>query len=208
VPTVPDFYVVSEGHVGPSGPPGPAGAAGGTPAIQLLNTWLPSGSGSVSFEDVFSDTFEDYLILLSDLCGSANATLSMQFLDQTNTLIDPSLSRIGRILQLTTSLTATEASASTQIPLTDGSTADFASNDIGLSGEVRVVRPHAHATYRSWLYRAAYWRPNAGPPIAANLIGNALTSNSSGLAVYGFRLVLGSGTFSRGRVTLYGYRFE
>lgn len=174
-------------------------AAGGS--LVLLQTATASASATVDLTTGITSTYDEYLIVYSDVVpGTDNTDLYLRVSQDGGSTFKSGASdyRWGRYAW--TDGAATAASGST------GATHYMVMLGLGnatgetCSGEVRILRPSTSSGYKQITAYGSLFNAS----IQANATSGALVLNES--AINGFRLIMSSGTITRGEFALYGVR--
>ena len=168
--------------------------------LRLINeTEITSGVNTLSVTDVFTDDFDIYKIVLSDVSTGANSILQYRFVNSAGSVINSSSYDRANLNLRDNASFAEYRNTSTS--------AGFGFESVGASGEgyssvVYVFNPTNTSSYTFGLYQAmgitsALVRGNKGIGVLKQ------TNNIAGINIY-----LNTSTFTSGFIRTYGLRVD
>jgi hypothetical protein len=204
--------VGTSGHILTSGGAGVAptfqAAAGGGGLIKILTTSVSSGASSVTIDNIFTSTYKNYKVVLSNMIpATTNTVLWMRLLNSSGTVISSSNYRYYNLgsevysgsggAQQDTKLYNTDKWL---ISIQAGSPSN-SSLYSGLNGHLNIYKPYASSKFTIYEGHAGYTRSDGNNFMSGALRGTYADGASSRGIWFGWS----SGNFSSGDITVYGY---
>tara|TARA_R110002020_G_scaffold173802_2_gene364777 strand:+ start:678 stop:1424 length:747 start_codon:yes stop_codon:yes gene_type:complete len=173
--------------------------AGGT-FIEIAEANVTSNVGSYFFSNVFSSTYDSYLLQIRVMKFASDQTPQMRFTTDTGTTENSSSYHYWSYygLNVTGSEVRGNGNGDTKILFTSGTDAD-SSSDGGISGEIRFFNPFANDSRSAVTTSQFTYRDDNNTYVSVT--GGGVLSNSS--PRYGF-VLFGNSNIALLKATLYG----
>lgn len=168
------------------------------PALVFLASVTPTVAGAIDFLNVFSSTYDDYLILMDDISwigpGGSSPTLELQV--ARSGVVDVTANYTSVITNSSTASTANAFSFITQTPSASSRT----------NGSIRIMNANDGGAAAQHAIDVSFVTGQVGSVLAGAVMGYH-QNNGSALPLSGFRLLWNFGTFgATGSIRVYGYK--